>query len=486
LRRAAFLLLLAAAGCTVGPRYAAPPEVAPRAAAGAAFARAGELAAAPPALAPWWTALGDATLDALETRAVAGNPDLAIAEARLRQARASLRQERAKLLPDTKATALYAHAHVPGLSFGQPVTTDETATGDADTAQGGGSTGDLNIYNLGFDASWEVDLFGGQRRAVEAARATTEVASANLADAQVSLTAEVADAYLSVRDRQRRIAIANRSIAMQARMLDLTRQRYAGGTASKLDVDRLAQQLDRTRADATPVQAELDAYRDELATLIGDEPGTLDATLGEAGAIPLPPATVAVGDPAAMLRRRPDVRAAERTLAADTAKIGQAEAARFPRLSFMGIIGIGGAKPGDLTHLDDFTALIAPQLSWDFLDFGRNLARVRQAQAVRDEAEASYRKAVLTALRDAEDSLSRFRNRRIAVATLARSKASADAAATLSRQRFEAGTTTLIDVLDTERQQLAAEQSLVDAEAGLSSDFVAIHKALGLGWTARD
>ena len=267
-------------------------------------------------------------------------------------------------------------------------------------------------------------------------------------------------------------------------MLTLTEQRYQRGTASRLDVERLRNQLESTHADVTPLSAELEAYLDELATLTGDEPGALDTTLAGAHALPLPPAQVAIGDPAALLQRRPDIRAAERALAADTARIGQAQAARFPKLSFMGIVGIGGTGASDLTKLDDFTALIAPQLSWNFLDFGRNAAKVHQAEAVRDEAQAQYRSAVLAALRDAEDSLSRFRYRRITVAALARGKAAADEAATLSRQRYAAGTTTLIDLLDTERRQINAEQDLSVAEAGLTGDFVAIQKALGLGWNA--
>jgi len=464
------------AGCTVGPRYAGPPAVAPDAARAPAFARAGDapLAAQPP-VARWWEALADPTLNAIEAQALAANPDLAAAEARLRQARASLREQKANLLPKGDATAVYAHARFPGLDLG-----GSDSGGDG----GSGGASDIDLYNLGFDASWEVDLFGGQRRAIEAARATAESARADLADAQVSLTAEVAQAYLNVRDRQRRIALNRDAIARQEQMLALTRQRFERGTASRLDVERLSQQLDSTRADTTPLSAELDAYCDELATLTGNAPSAFDQTLAAAQPIPLPPAEIAIGDPASLLQRRPDIRAAERTLAADTAKIGQAEAARFPRLSFMGIIGVGGTSPADLTHLDDFTALIAPQLSWNFLDFGRNAAKVKQAEGVRDEAEAKYRSTVLAALRDAEDSLSRFRYRRITVATLARAKASADRALDLSRQRYAAGTATLIDLLDAERQQIEAEQSLSIAQAGLTGDFVAIQKALGLGWQA--
>ncbi len=460
------------AGCTVGPNYAGPPAAAPKAAKAPHFVRT-DAAQTPPTapVARWWEALGDPVLNDLVTRALADNPSIAMAQARLRQARAALRIEKANELPSANAQAIYAHAHLPGINL----------NGNGNGNSGNGST-DLNLYNLGFDASWEIDLFGGQRRAIQAARATAGAAEANLADAQVSLSAEVVQAYVNLRDRQRRIDLNNRSVQMQERMLTLTQQRYDRGTASRLDVTRLQNQLDSTRADIPPLNAQLEAYMDELATLTGDEPGALDERLKPVQPIPLPPAQVAVGDPAVLLQRRPDIRAAERTLAADTAKIGQAEAARFPKLSFMGIIGIGGSAASDLTKLDDFTALIAPQLSWNFLDFGRNKARVVQAEGVRDEAEGQYRATVLAALRDAEDSLSRFRYRRITVATLARAKAEADEALALSEQRYEAGTSTLIDLLDARRQQITAEQNLSQAEAGLTGDFVAVQKALGLGW----
>jgi NodT family efflux transporter outer membrane factor (OMF) lipoprotein len=479
-------LLAALAGCTVGPNYVGPQNAAPQASRGGAFVRAvSEVVAPTPPTARWWEELGDPTLNELVVRALANNPNVAIVQARLRQARASLREEKANALPNGSASAVYAHARIPGLDL-----TGSNGTGNGSS---GGTTSvdsqsdratQFDLYNLGFDASWEIDLFGGQRRAVEAARASAAAAEANIADAQVSLTSEVAQAYVNLRDRQQRIALNNRSVTMQEQMLALTQERFVRGTASRLDVTRLQNQLDNTRADITPINAELDAYLDELATLTGDEPGFLDQSLKVVQPLPLPPATVPVGDPAAMIARRPDIRSAERTLASDTAKIGQAEAAKFPSVKFMGIIGVGGTDPSDLTKLDDFTALLAPQLSWNFLDFGRNRARVAQADAARDEAEAQYRQTVLGALRDAEDALSRFKYRRVTVATLARAKASADEAAALSAQRYQAGTTTLIDLLDTRRQQIAAEQSLSQGEAALTGDFISIQKALGLGWSS--
>ena len=465
-------------GCTVGPDYAGPPTAAPRAAAARTFARgdASDFVGQPP-LARWWEGLDDPILNRLEDHALAASPDLAAAEARVRRARAALREQRADELPTVSGSALYAHAHIPGLALG--------SSGGGAGQSGGGGTSDFNIYNLGFNASWEVDLFGGQRRAIEAARATVAAGDASLADVQVSLTADIAQAYLAVRDRQQRIALNQQSLALLEQIVALTRQRFAQGTASRLDVERLNRQRETTLGQATPLNAELDVYLDAIATLAGAEPGTLDGLIGTGGAIPLPPAQVAVGDPAALLQRRPDIRAAERTLAADSAKIGQARAARFPRLSIMGIVGIGGSRPSDLTQLDDFTALVAPQLSWSFLDFGRNAAKVRQAEAVRDEAEAKYRSVVLAALRDASDALSRFRYGRVTVAALARAHSAAGAAESASAERYAAGTGTLIDLLAAQRERIATAQALAQAEAMLTGEYVGIQKAIGLGWSER-
>jgi NodT family efflux transporter outer membrane factor (OMF) lipoprotein len=463
-------LALALSACTLGPVYQGPPAtlaVQPQ-----SFARAD--AAAMPATAPaqaWWLALNDAQLNQLVNQVLSANPDIAIARARLRQSRAQQRLETANGMPKIGASALYAHARLPGSTGDTPETSTDSTS--------------LNLYNVGFDATWEIDLFGGQRRAREAAVATAEASAANLADVQVSLAAETADAYVNLRDRQARVALGEQSLKMQEQMRDLTVQRFKGGTASELDVVRLDNQLGRARTDLLPLQGQMESYLDQLATLAGMAPGSLALPLpAGAPAIPLPPAAVAIGDPGALLRRRPDVRAAERTLAADTAKIGQAEAARYPSLQLLGVVGVGGTRASDLTHLDDFSAIAAPMLSWNFLDFGRNQARVAQAGGMRDEAEAQYHKAVLGALREAEGALTGFRTARASVASLARTKASADRALVLTQQRYQAGTSTLIDLLDTTRQQVSAEQGLSQGKTQLAHSFIAIQKALGLGWSA--
>ena len=473
LRSPSLLLIpaLTLGACTVGPNYAGPPRTLADSAAPAGFKRGGPLASpAAPGVAAWWTQLNDPLLTQLETQALAANPNIAVATARLRQARASLRLERANQAPSANASAVYLHARIPGFDFGG------TSSGDTGASA-------VDVYNLGFDASWEVDLFGGRRRSVEAARAQAEAAEANVADAQVSLTADVAQAYVNLRDVQRRIALARDAARMQQQMLTLTQQRFGQGAASDLDVERLRGQVESTNGQIVPLQAELESYLNALAVLTGQEPGALDARLSPIGAVPLPPAAVAVGDPAALLQRRPDIRAAERQLAQRTAQVGVADAARFPRLNILGLIGLGGTKLSDISP-DKLVGLAAPMLQWNFLDFGRNRARINQAEGQRDEAEAQYRGTVLGALKDAEDALSRFGHRRETVASLLRSKASADRAADLMQQRFRAGTATLIDTLDAERQRVAAEQNLSAGTAGLTGDFIALQKALGLGWGA--
>jgi NodT family efflux transporter outer membrane factor (OMF) lipoprotein len=476
-------LPLSLTACTMGPDYAGPPA-SPSSMPVASFARSGDAVQnTVPSLANWWTSLGDPRLDALEQRALAANPSIAVAQARLRQARSALRLERANRLPNGNASGSYLHAELPGVDL-DSLTGGSNDEGGAERG-GGGSTG-LNFFNLGFDASWEVDLFGRQRRTVEAARAAAERAEANLADAQVQLTAEVAQAYVALRDRQARIALSQRASEMQRRILRLTEERYARGTVSALDVERLRLQVENTDAELVPLNAEAASYLNALAVLVGEAPGALDEELQGAAPVPLVPAQVAVGDPASLLQRRPDIRAAERELASRSARIGVAEAARFPSLSLQGMLGLGGTSVADVVDPDNLAALATPMLRWNFLDFGRGRARVEQAQGERDEAEANYRQAVLTALRDAEDALARFGARRQTLASLVRTKASADRSSALMQQRFQAGTATLIDALDVERQRVAAEQQLSIATAGLTTDYVALQKALGLGWSAPD
>lgn len=473
-RRAAVSALTALtallAGCTVGPAYHGPPALAGT--GGARFVRAsGALGAAvsgQPPVARWWTTLQDPQLDGLEQSALGGSPDVQQAQARLRGARALLAQQSAGLFPTT------------GLSGAYVRTRNFTSLLGGSGSGGGG----MNLYAVGLDASWEADIFGAQRRAIEGARAAAEGSEASLADVLVSLSAEVAQAYVGLRDAQQRLNLTQHDLDIEARIVDLYQIRRRGGTASDLDVERVANQLDTTRATLAPLRAEVDVQLDRLAVLTGRAPGALDAQLreGPPAAPPMPPAQVPIGDPAAMLRRRPDIVVAERRLAQQTAAIGQAEAAQFPQVRLLGEVGFASLSPGALFNGNNFSYIVAPILQWTPWDFGRNRARIAGARANRDEAEAQYRASVLAALDDAESSLAQYGEARNAVADLGRARDSAERVYAMTEIRLRGGTADTTDVLDADTRRIQAELSYEEGVAELTQDYVRLQKSLGLGW----
>lgn len=471
---AAALSLLSA--CAVGPDYQGAPSVAADAMKAPAFVRApaaGVVANAPAASA-WWRALGDPQLDALVDAALAHNPDVHAAQARLRQARAQLVGQRAQALPKASATAAAVRMRSPDLSA--------LSSGNNGSRGGGSGRGPLQLYMAGLDASWEIDVFGGTRRAIEAASAQADALDADLADTQVSLAAEVAQAYIDLRDEQQRLVLARQSAELQQRMLSLTRERRAHGTAAEVDVERLSGQVETTRAALVPLDEQIAESLDRLAVLTGRAPGELDAELSAQKPLPTLPARVQIGDPASLLRQRPDIRAAERRLASSNAQIGEHVADYFPKVSLLGDLGFTAANPGHLFRKTNFSWLGVPYLQWNILDFGRTAADVDSAKASRDEAAARYAHTVLAALEDANSALSRYGHQREHVVRLAQVDASAQRASTLMRQRYGAGVATAIDLLDTERTQFTAQQDVIAGQAELLKDFVLLQKSLGLGW----
>jgi len=474
LRAGALAAACALSACTVGPNYHGAPSVAPEATHAASFVRAPatgiESTHAP---AQWWLALNDPQLNALIEAALEHNPDLRAAEARLREARSQLQQQRANQAPKVSGTAAAVRMREPDLS---------TLTGAGSGQQAASGGGPLQLYTAGFDASWEIDLFGGTRRAVEAASAEAEAVDADLADAQVSLTAEVAQAYIDLRDEQQRLALARRSAQLQQQMLELTQQRRAGGTAADVDVERLTTQVENTRSTFSPLETQVAASLDQLAVLTGKPPGALDAELSTPRPLPSLPASVPVGDPAALLAQRPDIRAAERRLASSNAQIGEHVADFLPKVTLLGDLGFSAADPGHLFRKTNFSWVGVPYLQWNLFDFGRTLGAVHGAEASRDEAEARYTKAVLAALQDANGALSRYGYQREHLVTLQNVRTSAEHSATLMRQRYRAGASSLVDLLDTQRVEFSAQQDVVAGQAELLNDFVSLQKSLGLGW----
>lgn len=470
----------ALAGCVVGPDYRGPPDVAPHARAASAFRRAESASpAAPPAA--WWSALKDAELDRLMGAALAGAPDLEVARARILQSRADLQAARADRLPSVQGTALYLRTKGANslLTGGGAATAAGEGQG---AAAGSGGNDAFQFYNLGGTASWEPDLFGACARAVEGSRAAAQAYAADLEAAEVSLTAEVADAYVRLRDAQTRLDLSRRDAEVQARAVGAASARRAGGTRSDLDVERLNDQLQTTRAEFAPLQAQVSEQMDRLAVLTGREPGAVDAELAVSAPAPAPPESLVVGDHASLLRRRPDVRAAERRIAAANALIGQRTADLFPKVTLLGNLGFGAGDVSSLFSGDSFTYAVAPYLQWRPFDFGRTRAAIENARGRTAEAVADYRRTVLGALQDAETSLSRYGRQRERVRALLQTEATADRVSRLTAIRVRGGTAGLIDQLDAERRRVNARTAAASAQAQLTLDYIMLQKSLGLGW----
>jgi outer membrane protein, multidrug efflux system len=459
------LLLSMALGlgaCAVGPEYGAPDTAAPQ------FHNAGEARFTQTAIEKaWWQEFGDPVLDDLVGRALANDLDLRIAAARLREARAIFRDESLDRLPTVTAAGAYNRrkAQQPGFSE-QPIR--------------------IETYDLGFDAFWEIDLFGRLQSAAEAARADAEAARANVHAAQVSVAAEVARNYLELRGAERRYAVAVANRDNQAETVRLTRVRYELGRGTELDLASAEARLAATQASLPPLITAQRAARHRLAVLLGQAPGTLELAAGpdseaisESFVNPLP-----IGEPASLLRRRPDIRAAERQLAAATARVGVAAADLFPRLSVSGFVGF---VTGDVDQLGESAAeawSVTPVLSWAAFDLGSVRARLRASEARADGALAFYEQTVLRALEETENAFVAYAQNQERLAALARQAAASGRAAELARIRYREGAIDFLRLLDAERTVLEAEDAVALAQTELNTSVVAIYKALGGGWEA--
>lgn len=473
LRSMAGALVVAAllAGCTtVGPNYAGAPDAAPQAVSRGTFARAGADALAAAPAARWWESLGDPVLNQLVEQALADAPGIAAANARVAQSRAALAANRTAVLPQLNTSFAAPYINVPGGLL--------SPNGES------GGRDEINAYNLGFDAAWEIDLFGGTRRKIEAASARAEAAEASAADARVTLSAEIARAYVGLRARQAMVGLQERQVEIDRELASLARQRFEAGRIPQQPVNGAEAQAFSSEADLAKSRAEIAVLMDQIAVLTGKEPGTLDALLVAPAPVPLPPAQVAVGDPALLLRSRPDIRAAERQLAAANADVGARIADKFPKISFLGLLGLGGQDFGDVFDPGNIVGIALPQIKWSLFDGGRAERQVEAARGAFAEAEANYRRTVLSALQDAEGSLARFGAQRVAFGKALDAETRARRNVELQQQRLAAGTIGKPDRLDAERQALQLAMAATSARAELTTGFVAVEKALGLGWTA--
>jgi multidrug efflux system outer membrane protein len=461
-RSTALFAALVLAGCaSVGPDYHAPKE-APVTLQGVDASQQTQA----DFQAQWWKQFGDPTLDSLIVRAAKNSPDLKIAVARLKQARAALGSAKSQQIPDIETGVSYQRSREQ-----QPGFTDQRVTTTA--------------YQAGFDASWELDLFGGIRRSVEAARADAGAGEASLQDAQVTLFAEVARNYFDLRGTQLRIDVARRDIANQQDSLKVINARVEVGTGAEQDLASAKARLAAVEAQLPVLETQASADQFRIAVLLGERPGELDIDLSPATFKPID-ASLAIGGADDVLKRRPDIRVAERELAAANARIGVAKADYFPHISLGGFIGFLAGRSNDFGGADSRAWSIAPSISWAGLNVQRVASGVKGARARAEEAQANYDRTVLTALEDVDNSLVGFNQQRIRVEKLMTQATESRRAAELAKLRYDAGRTDYLELLDAERTQLSAEDQLAEAEAGINTRAVALYKALGGGWQACD
>jgi multidrug efflux system outer membrane protein len=458
-------LALALAACSVGPGYVRPDMPVP-----AAYGQAPAPAADAPARAAtdsaFWRSFEDPQLSALVEQALAANHDLRIALAHYDRANALLRSAGFDRFPSI--TAGGAGSEVRASADQAP----GVARGDRDRRD----------YSAGANAAWELDLFGRIRRNVEAQRAEAAASAADLAAAQVAIVGEVARTYVQLRGLQQRLRVANENADNQRETLRLVAARLETGRGTEFDSARARAQLEATLARIPALEAQVAVDMHRLAVLVGRTPDALVAQLQPQKPLPNLPAALDPGTPGELLRRRPDIAAAEQRLHAATARIGVATADLFPRFTLGGLIGSQALDSGALFQRDSETRLVALGIDWSFLDTGRVRARIAAAGADADAALARYEQAVLLALEDTEDALVRYARARVEDEHLARAAADSAQAARLARVRFDAGAADLFEVLDAERTQLQAQDAFADGRSRSASSAVSLYVALAGGW----
>jgi multidrug efflux system outer membrane protein len=489
-------VMMTAAACVGAPAYQPPsvrvapsyasvaPHGAPRA-ADSSGAR-GPAAASPTAVslevsaasaqysleasdAPFWRELNDPTLTRLIEEALRASTDVDAAEARLTSARASRRLSAFDLAPTVTAVGSATRQRasivsVPGLTSQLP---------------------QRDLYDVGFDAAWELDVFGRVSRTVNAYGTLASSAEHGLRDVQVSLAAEVARTYFDLRGAERQLAVARRNAENQRRTVALTQDRLAAGRGTAFDTERAKSVLQLTLAAVPVIETRIAADRNRIATLLGHAPGTLPPEWLAGGALPSLPGVVRVGSPEQLVRRRPDVLGAERQLAAQSLFVGAARAEYLPRLTFAASAGYAATAFDSLSRRGTSRLVAGPVLTWPLLDLGRVKARVDVAHARADAARAHYSATVLHAMEETETALATYDRAHARLALLNDAVQASERASALAQQRFEAGLTDFLQVLDAQRTLLDAENQLAQAHTTAATALVAVYKAVGGTWPIR-
>ena len=508
-------------GCTVGPNYH-PPKFR----AGASFSeltpttRPSQPTDRPVEITQWWATFHDPELNSLIERAARTNPSLRQAGSRILEARENRIIAGAGEWPTVNASSGYQDARgsknitfpLSAFSGGgrsapnnggkqppsrldqpaEPTNTGAGASGGAASSGvpvsplGNGGLPGVNtqLWQAGFDASWEVDIFGGVRRSIEAANADYQAAVEDRRDLLITLYSEVALNYIELRGYQREIAIAQENLHTQQQTLELTRTRFKGGVTTQLDVARAQAQVASTAASIPSLDSAVHQTIHRLSILLGEHPGALVNELTEAQQIPGTPPEIPVGMPTDLLRRRPDIRRAERQVASATARVGVATAQLYPRFTLLGTFGFDATK---ITHVGDWSSRyysIGPAISWPIFTAGRIRAAIRVQNQQEEQALSAYEQTVLNALRDVEDALVAYSREQMRRQALAEAVAANRTAVDLAQQQYTQGIVDFLTVLEAQRSLLGAEDQLAQSEARISGDVVAIYKALGGGWEA--
>ncbi|MDB6065413.1 MAG: transcriptional regulator, Fis family [Pedosphaera sp.] len=505
------------AGCTVGPAYQRP-HVGVKPHFGE-LAGTNSNASRPTASSPrvdWWRGFNDPELNRLIAAALRENYNLRVAAARIRQARFQRSIVAADLFPNINADAGYLRARgsknvvlqLGNASAGGSGSPGGDPPGDPPSSSGasGGSSVGANpfgnvltpfgqgglpgvtssLYQIGFDSTWELDVFGGNRRRLEAAAADLSASVESLRDVAVSLTAEVAMDYLQLRGTQQRLAIARTNLATQQDTLQLTESRARAGLSSRADVTRAAAQVAFTTASIPPLETGARRYIHALSTLLAQEPNALSRELSAEQPLPVVPPEVPVGLPSELLERRPDIRRAERQIAAATARVGSAKADLFPKFALTGNVGLDSTSSGSLFNWQSHYFLISPTVTWRIFDAGRIVSNIALQKANQQETVLQYRSTILTALQEVEDALVAYAQEQTHRTALTTALAQTQESFELVRDQYENGLATFLDVLDAQRNVLSAQDQLAQSDQAVTTNLVALYKALGGGWQLHD
>ncbi|MFS8056701.1 efflux transporter outer membrane subunit [Rhizobium sp. BR 317] len=456
---ASIVLSATLTSCVVGPDYRKPDLTMPPHWGN----KSSSQPAKPAELSQWWKQLKDPTLNLLIEEAVAGNLDVASAKAKIREARASYREQKGALLPSAEGTA----------------SATRTRTAASDTSS---EATVYSQYQAGFDASWELDLFGGNKRAAEAAKYGVDSAEEELRDTMLTLVGDVASYYVQAREYQTLRDLARRTAVSQRKTAALTQAEYKAGSATGVDTAKADALASSTEADIPTYEISYATAVHRLSVLLGKPPAALEERLKTGGPIPNPRIAVSTGIPADILNSRPDVRLAERQLAQYTAKIGQAEANRYPSISLTGDIASSATSISDLGKKSTIGWSFGPSLTVPIFQGGQLKAAVDVAKAQRDQYYVAYQSAVLSAMEDVENAVVSLTQERLKHGKLGSSAVSYRRATDLSRTLNQAGVTDFLDVLDAERSLYSAEEALIESQASIATDYVALNKALGGGW----